>query len=170
MRVPETMKCERRKACLPSDALELGPEISIFGRRLTAVSGADPLRICSSRHGLMLFDVYAHSTQTIQDQAVAVLDSMPLEAACTEPMDLSGQISGQTDAAENTKTRNPLGNAGSNGGGEGTRTPGLLHAKQALYQLSYTPDILSVFSYTPGTQSTPGERSVRVRGSRPRYV
>jgi integrase len=40
----------------------------------------------------MLFDVYAHSTQTIQDEAVAVLDS----------------VSGQTEAAKNAKTRNPL--------------------------------------------------------------
>jgi integrase len=37
----------------------------------------------------MLFDVYAHSTQTIQDEAVAVLDS----------------VSGQTQTTEKAKTR-----------------------------------------------------------------
>jgi|TARA_B110000263_G_C15158752_1_gene441428 hypothetical protein len=33
------------------------------------------------------------------------------------------------------------------GGGEGTRTPDFLLAKQALYQLSYTPDLFSYYTY-----------------------
>ena len=75
----------------------------------------------------MLFDVYAHSMQTIQDEAVSVLDSV------------SGQISGQTETTEKAKTRDPLQDAGLIGGDEETRTPDPLHAKQVLYQLSYIP-------------------------------
>ncbi len=39
-------------------------------------------------------------------------------------------------------------------GGKGIRTPGLLHAMQALYQLSYTPN-LSGCKYTGGIWISP---------------
>ena len=43
------------------------------------------------------------------------------------------------------------------GGDEGTRTPGLLHAKQALYQLSYIPTAIGL---RPCADTTLGTRHI----------
>ena len=42
----------------------------------------------------MLFDVYAHSTKTIQDEAIAALDSVRESTPDTVGFPLSGTVSG----------------------------------------------------------------------------
>ena len=104
--------------------------------------GANALEI-ASRNGQidtrMVFDVYGHLLKAA-DRTV----SRAMDAAFGEPSTADFAANGRRMVVDSSlpnksKTRKPLQAAGQSGGDVRIRTADPLHAKQVLYQLSYTP-------------------------------
>ena len=77
--------------------------------------------------GVDLLD-FTPPTENAPEQPVRAANTLQNRKPLTIPLMKRGNESGQDEQL-----------VGIPGGDEGTRTPGLLHAKQALFQLSYIP-------------------------------
>ncbi len=130
------------KPLLPKAGL---PDVNFHSLRHSSNSflieeGADPLLV-AKRNGhsstRMVLDRYGHLFEGHRRQAAETMDRVFSKATIGRQM-----VVKPADASEQKKTPIPKKafRIGANrGGGEETRTPDPLHAKQVLYQLSYTP-------------------------------
>ncbi len=103
------------------------------------------------------------SMERIEDfRCGSLSDVSPLMAKFADPYESPENSTKRPTADVHQRKRN-------RGGGKGTRTPDILLAKQALYQLSYTPTVQGEYTrrFRPGqpspSPSHPSRRSNQLR-------